>query len=209
MKTDKEEEIKNMNAFEFEALKKDLLIVDENWTKEKGKSLCDQEFDVFLEIRVENDSQFNVFDVEPQEFTGNGMHTTQKPFDFTEDLGASHGSYQNQVPLEAEPDFEAINLDSDVNFSVEGASQPSQIKMLDNSADKYEVNSSISSFVPSNDGIFQESSFMIMDNKDKSIGEESMSSEMNVRRTMDRIKKLGNGSTNFIPKREKRNKFID
>lgn len=107
--------------------------MDNNLSTKICKSLCDQEFDAFLEVRVENDVQFNVLDINPQEFYINEISMTQKPFDFNDESEENSGIYPDQYIPEGEQDFEPIILESDINYSVEENSQISQMQILDNS----------------------------------------------------------------------------
>ena len=139
---------------------------------------------------MENDNVLNIFDVEPE--VNNDMDVQQPGDQF--DISPNFDQTQEEG--------EEIDLTSEANFPINDFTNTPEEHSMDNSADKFEMQSTVSSYIPKNDGIFQESSFMIMDN-DKSFNEDSLKSELNIRRTMAKIKKLGDGNTSFIKTEEK------
>ena len=143
---------------------------------------------------MENDNILNIFDVEPE--VNNDMDVQQLGDQF--DISPNFDQTQEEG--------EEIDLTSEANFPINDFTNTPEEHSMDNSADKFEMQSTVSSYIPKNDGIFQESSFMIMDN-DKSFNEDSLKSELNIRRTMAKIKKLGDGNTSFI-KTEEKGKFF-
>lgn len=157
-----------INPFEFVQLKKELAIVDNN-QRGQNKRLMVTEFEDFLRFRVENDEDIDAFEQIP----------SQEPMQV--DAIGQDNMYDN------------MSMNSDANFSVEQMSQNQGLE-ISSPADKYEIQSAISSFVSAGDGIFQEASFLVMDTDNSLSSMESLKNEMNIRRTMARLRKVGDGS---------------
>lgn len=167
-----------MNPFEFSQLKNSLGVIDRDQNHSTGIKLTIAEFEIFLEMRVENDETQNVFDIMP----------TETPLRTAMDF--------NQPYMDETMSMNSVS--SDVNYTVDNGeiSQEQDMFTPDN---RFEIQSNLSSFVPGGDGIFQEASFLVMDSDSSFNTLESLRSELNIRRTMARIKKLGDGSTQFLP----------
>jgi hypothetical protein len=119
----------------------------------------------------------------------------------------------NQSPMmDVDNNFnDNIDLSSEVNYSMNDVSNAneSQERMMDQTPNNnYDMQSSLSSFQPSNDGIFQEASFMLME-EDKGMSEHSYKTEVDFRKTMIKIKKMGDGSKVYDEKEKQGNfRFI-
>lgn len=168
--------IPTMNPFEFAQLQLTLDEIDKRVNCEKGKSLLAPEFDIFIERRVENDEDQNLFEVH-----------------FPEEAPPMAENFDINQPIQ----YDVYSMADDNEFSV--AVMDQQEPEIYTPDQKFEMESNISAYVPGNNEIFQEASFMIVDNDQSMSSLESLKSEMNIRRTMAKLKKLGDGTTQFIP----------
>lgn len=166
-----------MNPFEFTQLKSSLGVIDRDQNHSTGTKLAIAEFDIFLEMRVENDETQNVFDIMPTETPARAVMDFNQPY--MDETMSMH------------------TVGSDVNYVADNG-EYSQAPDMYTPENRFEIQSNLSSFVPGGDGIFQEASFLVMDSDNSFNSLESLKSELNIRRTMARIKKLGDGSTQFM-----------
>jgi hypothetical protein len=174
-----------MGVFEYSNLRDKVIGIDK-FNNDKGNTIASVEFDIFIDHRVIKGKGDDEFEVRPHitdELHMADDHIMTVNLSNSPDMGMDNNFNEN------------IDLNSEVNYSMDAISNviESDGHMLDQTPNRYDMNSSVSSFQPSNDGIFQESSFLLMED-DKGLSEHSYKTEIDFRKTMIKIKKMGDGS---------------
>lgn len=172
-----------MNPFEFAILQKELAVIDRRVSLRDAKNLMIPDFDWFIENKAEREYDPAMFE-------------NYRPVIPTEPMNLNLNDPYEEMP--------SIELED--NLYTGYMSQTSEHGEFNNSAEKYEIQSNVGSFVPDGNGIFQETSFFIMSTENSIESHGSYQSELNIRRTMEKLKKLGSGSSDFVSTKGKNSK---
>jgi len=181
------DEFREMNPFEFQIIKNDIWEIhkEQRLNNELSNRLVIKEFEMFLDMRVENDNAIDLYDIFNQtkqvkpfepEFYGNSPQM---------DFGFDGGNF----------DHERLSQGTEVQYSVEGGELNSNANFDDsssqnnlfNSANRYELDSNDSSFVPGGDGIFKETSFLAIHPEGDDI---SVISSNDPRRILSKLRRI-------------------
>jgi hypothetical protein len=176
-----EQALTEMNPFEFVALKADLAVMENKISLRNAKKLMIPDFDWFIENKAEKEFDSTLFENHRLEIPTEPMDLNA-PYEDTGSITLEDNAYTGYMSQTPE------------HFDSQG------------SAEKYEIQSNVGSFVPDGNGIFQEASFFVMETENSFNSHKSFQSELNVRRTMAKLKKLGSGSSDFVSTKGKFNR---
>ena len=162
--------------------------------KKLVNKIIDDDFDIFLENRVENDNEMDM-----DEIFGEKAFNEERN-DMPQQLNNASPDIDNNFgPFDQAANFETNSQHSEVEFSVgnelSSIMQNDQLQSpsnpLQNSRVKYEIDTNSISFLPGGDGIFKETSFINLETQGDSTS--YLSSSYNHARTiLNRIKKIEN-----------------
>ena len=154
------------------------------------------EFDFFIRMRVEMDSDPNeFFEIFKEKYQIENQMVKQENND------NNGNNFGDDFDLNGPPQFDNMSVQSDMMYSFENGMPSNEIEFTEQTQnnnrfipkDRYEIESNISSFDTGGNGIFKETSFLVMDTE--LTGTSSIRDQINLKRTINKLKKIGDGST--------------
>lgn len=177
-------------------LRSKLYELDQSHSIDKSNQLVIEELDIFIEMRIIKDTDpYEFFDIFKEK------HQIESHMISLEDNNfVNRNNFGDDFDLNDPPQFDNISVQSDMMYSFENGMPSNEIDFTEQSQhnkfipkDRYEVESTIMPFNTGGDGIFRETSFLVMDTE--LTGSSSIRDQINLKRTINKLKKIGDGST--------------
>ena len=178
-----------------EVLRRRLYEWDDTDNKDKSNKLIIDEFDIFIEMRINNDTDpiefYDIFKDKYQAANNQNMLVDQN---YNND-----NQYGDNFDINDAPQLDAMSVRSDMQYSFENGAASNEVdyseilppkSFIPN--DRYEVESVVSTFDTGGNGIFKETSFLSMETE--LTGSASIRDQINLMRTINRLKRIGDGS---------------